>query len=625
MPFDSPDLLLSDILKDIALGDIQLPDFQREWKWDAAMISSLLASISQGHPVGVLMLLEVGGEDGIRFLPRPLAGVSLTQNTDPETLILDGQQRLTSLYQSLRSGNAVDTKDPRGKKFRRWFYVDIANALDVNADREEAIVAIPEDKKQRNFRNEIIADYSTTEQESAAELFPLSIIFESGAIFDWQAKYVNAESHQQVERMDRWKVFYESVLKNFIHYTVPVIILKKETPKEAVCLVFEKVNTGGVALNVFELLTATFAAENFRLNDDWKTRQERLFRKPVLKALESTDFLQAVTLLATRARRRDHLSRGGSVVDSPGISCKRKEILRLSLDEYRTWAEPVTSALEWAASFLAKEHVYEARDLPYHTQLVPLAALRVAIGPEAETHGVTEKIRQWYWCGILGELYGSATDTRFARDVGEVEAWINGGSTPSTIEEAVFSPGRLLTLKTRNSAAFKGLYALLMRNGCLDWLDDREIDYATFFEYNLDIHHIFPRVWCRKNEIDESKADCIVNKTAISSRTNRSIGGRAPSIYLPTLESRARVDSSRMDEILRSHVCDSAALRMDDFDTFFEIRREALLDLISNAMGTPIVEDELSTESPEAFEEEEEAPLEQLEDEIFAQPQSEAI
>jgi len=58
-------------------------------------------------------------------------------------------------------------------------------------------------------------------------------------------------------------------LKNFVAYTVPVIILKKETPKEAVCTVFEKVNTGGIVLNVFELLTASFAAHNFRLNLDW--------------------------------------------------------------------------------------------------------------------------------------------------------------------------------------------------------------------------------------------------------------------------------------------------------------------------------------------------------------------
>ena len=89
------------------------------------------------------------------------------------------------------------------------------------------------------------------------------------------------------------------MLTNFVKYTVPVIVLRKETPKEAVCTVFEKVNTGGVVLNVFELLTATFASDDFRLNDDWKARRQRLAKKDVLKKLESTDFLQAISLVAT--------------------------------------------------------------------------------------------------------------------------------------------------------------------------------------------------------------------------------------------------------------------------------------------------------------------------------------
>jgi hypothetical protein len=87
-----------------------------------------------------------------------------------------------------------------------------------------------------------------------------------------------------------------------------VIELKKETPKEAVCLVFERVNSGGVALTVFELLTASFAADNFRLRHDWETREQRLKTEhPVLRNLQSVDFLQAISVLVTQARGRDNL------------------------------------------------------------------------------------------------------------------------------------------------------------------------------------------------------------------------------------------------------------------------------------------------------------------------------
>src|SRR2546423_7012178 len=107
MPFDSPDLNLGDLLKDVGNGKIRLPDFQRDWKWDTDRIASLLASISLGYPVGVVMLLETGGSD-VQFATRMVSGVTEAVATkQTEQLILDGQQRLTSLYQSLASARVV--------------------------------------------------------------------------------------------------------------------------------------------------------------------------------------------------------------------------------------------------------------------------------------------------------------------------------------------------------------------------------------------------------------------------------------------------------------------------------------------------------------------------------------
>jgi hypothetical protein len=94
-----------------------------------------------------------------------------------------------------------------------------------------------------------------------------------GAVFEWNNRYVSRSPLGPDQAATRWNDFYKEVLSNFVQYTVPVIVLNRETPKEAVCTVFEKVNTGGVVLNVFELLTATFAADDFRLNDDWRERK----------------------------------------------------------------------------------------------------------------------------------------------------------------------------------------------------------------------------------------------------------------------------------------------------------------------------------------------------------------
>ena len=359
------------------------------------------------------------------------------------------------------------------------------------------------------------------------------------------------------------------------------------------CTVFEKVNTGGVPLNVFELLTAMFASDNFRLKDDWTLRKSELSSRRVLRSVESTDFLQVVSLLATYTRRQNYLAAGNDIASAPGVSCKRKDLLRLSLQDYQTWADTALEAIVWTAQFLGQEHIFRSDDIPYRTQLIPLATIRALLGVAADTHGAAEKLRQWYWCGVLGELYGGSIETRFARDVEQSVPWIrDAGSPPGTVIEASFRAPRLLTLRTRNSAAYKGVYALLMRHQCLDWIKNQPMNMATFFEFVVDIHHVFPQAWCDNNDIDHGHRESIVNKTPISYSTNRSIGGKSPADYMPTLANKAGVSDGRIDEIVATHAIDPRFLRSADFGGYFADRSEALLELISQAMGKEAIRDD---------------------------------
>jgi hypothetical protein len=592
MPFESPDWPLGELLKDIRLGKVQLPDFQREWKWDDERIRSLLATISLGYPIGVVMTLETGG-DGSRFKPKLVAGVdSPAASRAPEQLVLDGQQRLTSLSQSLMSASAVDTMDARGKRLRRWYYIDIERALGDESDREDAIIGVPEDRVLReDFGRVVRADYSSLPGECDAGMFPFRLAFDSDGTLDWAWAYTDGNE----QRRTIWKAFKSSILDNITSYLIPVIKLTKQTPKEAVCMVFEKVNTGGVPLNVFELLTATYAGDpgyfrdhgaDFRLKDYWADVHARLSRHQVLHDLESTDFLQAVTLLSTFSHRRRS---SDSHTAAPGVSCKRESILALPLADFLTWAPQVTTALEWVAAFLAQEHIFAARDVPYRSQIVPLAAIRAAVGETASLHGRDSKLRRWFWCGVLGELYSGTTETRFARDLEQVLGWLDGGPEPGTVREAAFQEERLITLRTRNSAAYKGVYALLMRDGCRDWLKNHDLDRAAFFDYKIDIHHIFPKAWCDKNRVDPLRRESIINKTALSRETNLKIGGRSPASYVVTLEAVSGIDSDELDVILRGHAIEPAKLRAADFDGFFQARAQALLQLIETATGKPAI------------------------------------
>lgn len=586
--FDSTKESLQDLLRDIRAAKTQLPDFQRGWVWDDEHIRSLLASVSLSYPIGAVMMLQTGNAD-VRFKPRLVEGVTYPDVPEPERLILDGQQRLTSLYQALMLGQPVATRDLRGNMIQRWYYLDIKKAISPNGDRDEAVIGVPGDRKVRNFRGEVIADYSTMALECAAEFLPLPIVLDLSALTNWQMVYLQADPAQMQARLQRWNDLNQSVIQRFQQYQIPVIMLRKETPKEAVCQVFEKVNTGGVSLTVFELITATYAADDFNLRDDWKKRYEKFHDYKLLHAIQSDDFLQAVTLLATYARRQADLKANLSPQDIAGVSCKRKDILKLPLSEYQTWADAATTGFIKAAKLLFGQKIFEARDLPYRTQLTPLAAIMAMLGERADNEGVRTKLVRWYWCGVLGELYGGAIETRFAKDLPEVLTWIDGGTEPDTIRDATFTPSRLLTLQTRNSAAYKGISALLIREGGKDFRTGNTIEESIYFDDKVDIHHIFPQAWCVAKKIDRRRYNSIINKTPLDAKTNRIIGGNAPSVYLARLQKSAEVDDPRMDTILHSHLIKPDALRADDFDAFFAAREKALIERIEQAMGKPIV------------------------------------
>jgi hypothetical protein len=583
--FDSTKLNLFDILKDAGKGKIQLPDFQRGWVWDDNRIKGILASVAKSFPIGAVMFLETGN-DAVRFKTKPIEGISLTVPIVPDRLILDGQQRITSLYQSIMLDLPVSTRNERGYELKRWYYIDMQKALLPEGDIEDAIFSIKEDKKKTSDIGRVVdLDLASSEKEYQNLMFPVSALRSAS---QWRAGYSRFWNYDG-PKTQFWDLFEDKIIQQFNTYMLPVIILSKENPKEAVCQVFEKVNTGGVALNVFELLTATYAVDEFDLKQDWETTKRELHASPVLQKASSTDIIQAITLVATYHRRLDQAATGAAPDSLRAIGCKRKDMLDLSLENYKAYKQVVIEGFKKAAKILMEAHIYSARDLPYTTQLIPMAAILAELGNDIESLGKKQKVLQWFWCGVFGELYGAANETRYALDLPQVLEFVREGTgTPNTIYGANFSPSRLHTLRTRNSAAYKGVYALLLADGTQDWITATRIDFATYTSESIDIHHVFPEHWCKNHGIEPSRYNSIVNKTPLSGRTNRIVSGDAPSEYLPRITANAGVDRTQFDAILRTHVLDEALLYADDFEGFMEDRKARILERISAAMGKEI-------------------------------------
>jgi hypothetical protein len=239
------------------------------------------------------------------------------------------------------------------------------------------------------------------------------------------------------------------------------------------------------------------------------------------------------------------------------------------------------------------------REVPYRTQVVPLASVLTELGNRWLEPRIYDKLTQWFWCGILGELYGGAVETRVANDLEELLGWISDDNqVPRTIGDASFQPERLDRLTSRLSAAYKGINVLVLRERARDFFWKASISELDAHELALDIHHIFPRAWCETNGIPKGRYDTIVNKTPISYKANRMIGGVAPSKYLQKLQEHTQVqlDNPEMDEILESHCIPAQRLRADDFDGFYQQRKQSLLTLIASAMGKQMVSEGLETE-----------------------------
>ena len=581
---------LKTLLDRVETGKIQLPDFQRGWVWDDERIRSLLVSVSRGFPVGAVMTLDAGRD--MRFWrSRLVEGAATEDSSQPaEQYLLDGQQRLTSLYQALRHAGPVETRArPGGSKVRkRWYYVDVQGALDPSVDRDATIVSVPEDRiVKSNIGRTVELDLSSRDREFERHMIPTEKVMDG---MEWGFRYAEywqkRGGHPHGDPFAFFQRFKDDVLDSFTEYKLPVINLAKETPKEAVCTVFEKVNTGGVTLSVFELVTASFAAGGFSLRDDWEARKKRLHSEfGVLQGLQGDQFLQAVTLLATQARNREAAAKDGPPNQAPGIGCKRADILNLRLDEYREWADRAERGFRKAAKFLHGQYVFTAGNVPYGTQLVPLAALYAELGGELATANAQEKLNHWFWCGVFGEAYGGAVETQFALDLPQVTGYVRGGPEPTLVTQANFIPERLLALRTRNSAAYKGLYALQMKSGAADWISGEPLSLATLHGEGVDIHHVFPVSWCRKATppIARGLYDSIINKTPIDTVTNLKLGGQAPSRYLERL--RRGIDHDRLRRVLEAHWIDRRALEQDRFGDFFVERGQAMLDLINRTMG----------------------------------------
>jgi len=572
--FKSDNEKLTYLLDKIENYEIQLPDFQRGWVWEDSRIRNLLASLTKGFPIGAIMLLEAGGD--YRFKCKSIEG-SGEADKAPSYMILDGQQRMTSTFLALRNKKYVSTFTDQNKPIKRFYYLDMKKALDPEIDRVDAIIAVDENKQiKENFGRDIVLDLSTREKEFANKMIPFNILSNSSEINEWRNGYQRFYNFAQKD-IEEYQNVDDLILQQVVDYEMPEIKVLKNTPKDAVCQVFENVNQGGKPLTVFELVTATFAADEFNLKTHWNNISEQLSKYPALANVDNNLFLTAMTLLTS-------YKKGGT------ISCKRKDVLSLKYDEFEVNEHILVEGFKRMYDFLVDAKIFSKDDVPYTAQFIPLSVICTILGNDLYNANIKRKIKQWYWCGVFGELYGSANETRYALDVPQVIEWIknDNAEVPKTINDCNFNTMRLLSLQTKNSAAYKGIMALILSNSAKDWLSGMEMAVTNYIEERSDIHHIFPQAFCESQRYEKKKWNSIINKTPLFFSTNRYIGGIAPSKYLLKISDNKGINKVDLENYVESHLLNFELLSNDEFEKFIIDRAKKILNEIEEATGKQI-------------------------------------
>jgi hypothetical protein len=529
------------LLDQIDNRQLALPDFQRTFVWEPSATRELIVSVMQGFPAGGLLFLR---NDGQTFAPRAVEGApALRLDSPPPYLILDGQQRLSSLYYAFYGAG------------KHSFFLDVG-ALIRDASINEAVKVLPD---------RLVDTLRSIEAQSEMLMMPLARVRESS---DWADEVLDARQHFG-EDSKHMRTLLRAVDKAYVEpirqYDFPVTTLPTRLPLEAVCTVFETLNRTGVPLSTFELICARAFADGESLLHKWREARDA---HPIL-----TDFdVDPYYLLQVIALRR-------------GASCKRGPVLNLPAAVITEEWDRATADFAAVLRMLRDDcGVLVHKWLPYNPMLIPLAtAWRVIAatkGPAVASQRV--KAQRWFWCTAFTGEYESSSVSLSERDAPALSAWLAGGDEPSVVRDFVFDPERWRHITPRQQGAYRATMALLNQFGARDFHTGMRLTPETIAENAVDDHHIFPRGYFKDQQIDYP-VDTVLNHTLIDRLTNIRISKRPPSHYLGEIRSEL---GDRLNLVLESHhlpIGNDGPLWRDDFSGFCVYRLHALTELLRTA------------------------------------------
>ncbi|MFD4557122.1 DUF262 domain-containing protein [Streptomyces sp. NPDC058469] len=571
--FDPVPRQLSNIVTRIRAGEVALPDFQRNFVWDAARTEELIKSIISKFPVGTLLLWKQGSEE--LFASRNFEGAPELAGKKPDELVLDGQQRLTALYQAL-TGTGDELYYLKVDEFVNFDEKTIREFHEV--DFETAIISVPKASTEtQRKKNEGILTLSH---------FPISDV---SRFDDWLDDFADAakEGDASIDAKALRSLYRQMRDKYVIplrSYGLPTLTLPETTPIEAVCTIFETLNRTGKPLGPFELLTARYYPQGVNLREYWDEARSN-YRALVDFKIDPYNVLQAVTLRAHG-------------------SAQRSDILKkLTADDIREHWNPVIKGIAGVIDMLQSDcGVVDAKWLPYGMVLFPMAAVWQEIMElePLDRATATERIQRFFWNSVFTTNYDQGANSQAGADYSRLKNWApkGEGGAPEAIEDLPLDAATFRSASVRRKALYAGLMCLLVKSRAEDFHTGQAMTPYRVGETPIDSHHIFPKAFLARSGAAES-SELLLNRSLIDAETNRIIKDKAPSDYLQDMADAYGEDKLR--SVLNSHaikVGPESGISRDDYTAFLDERLDTVVQLVERATGRTLVEveDEESTD-----------------------------
>jgi hypothetical protein len=522
------------LLEHVREGQVRIPAFQRDFVWDADRIAHFIDSIYKGYPYGSLLFwnttqtLASDRRIGPYNLPAP-AGKS------PTMYVLDGQQRVTSLFMTFQT----DLPRPESDEFPEIYF-------DLSAEpspQQSQFLALP------------AAEVDTSIH------FPLSALFDSTA---YRRATDPFSSDEDTLRL------LDDLHSRFKEAMIPIQELETDD-RGTVAIVFERINRMGVELSPLELLAA------WTWNEDFDLRQKFL---DLEEELELFAFGDAVTGGDLVLRTCAAVLYGEPTVEA---------LMKADGDEIRDAYVRVTNGIKGAIDFLSKQlNVETVKTLPYPLMLVPLAvffAKQDGSLPRYTSSQLTQ-LKKWFWRACFAERYSGQTIRAARADVAEMAALREGTSADIANFPVSVLDGFFLETSFRMGSARTATFVnLLASQEPRSFLSGNRVDLTAVLQaYNRsEFHHIFPKAYLEDQDVASKEINSLANFAFLSRDDNNKIRRKAPDVYRQLMPD----DIDQLDPILTG-----AFLEDEDFELPFEdFRQRRAARLATRARALCEIED----------------------------------